>query len=78
MEQGVVTINLPDPDIGRCENYRTRVTAIDGYVESVRCLDYEDVPHVCTFPPFLHVASGGGSWISSAVRRPPKRWVKPE
>lgn len=37
-------IELPDPHPGRCRNLR--------YVgaECLRCLDYDDTPHVCRFP----------------------------
>lgn len=37
-------IELPDPHPGRCRNLR--------YVgaECLRCLDYDDTPHICRFP----------------------------
>lgn len=73
-------IHLPDLDIGRCKNIRS-ITHGDGYIETLRCLDYEGVPHVCTFPPERHVSSGDYGWgagsISTYTPPKPKPWVKP-
>ncbi len=39
-----MNITLPDPHPGRCLNHRV----VRG--QSLRCLNYEIVPHVCEFP----------------------------
>jgi hypothetical protein len=65
-------IEIPDEHPGRCRNQR--VVFVNGYPETLRCLDYEAVQHVCAFPePPLRVASvtytlGGDT---------KKAWVRP-
>lgn len=67
---------MPDPHPGRCLNYRTK-THSDGYIESLRCLDYEGTEHVCSFPSSTHVTITGQwqSWAGAQVDSKP--WVKP-
>jgi hypothetical protein len=61
-------IVVPDPHPGRCKNYRS-VTHNDGHVEPLRCLDYEAVPHQCTFPGTTHISniSNVGRWNSTTT-----------
>ena len=68
-------IHVPDPDIGRCQNVR-HVTHGDGYMETLRCLDYEGMPHVCEFPKARHVVSSGSHSMTYSPPKP-RRWVKP-
>ncbi len=62
-----------DPYPGRCLNYRPSVNAY-GCPASVRCLELDDVPHVCRFPaPPSRLPS-----CSMSVSRPaPMPWVPP-
>lgn len=72
------TITLPDPYPGRCRNHRTVSNGV-GHIETLRCLDYENVEHVCSFPEPIHTGPalggmyGGGTFTTA----PPKPWVKP-
>ena len=50
--------HLPDPYPGRCLNHRT--VTVNGYPQQVRCLDYENVPHECSFPEVRRVDTGHG------------------
>lgn len=74
-------VRLPDPNPGRCENYRS-VMHSDGRVETLRCLDYEGTKHICEFPEPLHIASdprwGGNSYSYSEKHDRPQPWVKPQ
>ena len=69
-EGAVMITHMDDPYPGRCRNHRTVG------MDVLRCLDYEGVPHVCTFPevkqrvPSPGVYSTGGHWK-------PSPWVKP-
>jgi hypothetical protein len=65
----------PDPHPGRCENYRSVVHS-DGYVETLRCLDYEGTEHICSFPEPEHrvITVGGYTYTPQA----PQRWIKPD
>lgn len=60
-------ITIPDLHPGRCQNTR----------HGERCLDYDAVPHVCSFPKPPPPASSGrtNNHFHSAPK--PKRWVKP-
>lgn len=69
-------ISAPDPDPGRCRNFRT-VTHSDGHIETLRCLDYEGAPHQCTFPKPKHVTAVSHNIFSSGTDQP-KPWVKPD
>jgi hypothetical protein len=68
-----IYIDVPDAYPGRCLNYRWS----HGSRESMRCLDYEDTRHVCTFaepdPPVV----AASSVISSRRIKEPEPWVKP-
>lgn len=66
-----------DPNPGRCKNFRT-ITHSDTYTESLRCLDYEHVPHQCSFPEPTYVVSTVQSNIFRSSELEPKPWVKPE
>jgi hypothetical protein len=74
------TIHLPDPHPGRCGNHRT-ITHSDGFVETLRCLDYEGVVHVCSFPEprnrRFDRSDWGGLNQASYVTPKPEPWVKP-
>lgn len=64
--RGPVNINMQDMYPGRCRNWR----------DGERCLDYDDVPHVCTFrKPVPLPDFGDRSYLQSSVQ--PKPWVKP-
>lgn len=66
-----MTAFSPDLYPGRCCNYRPSVNSY-GYPASVRCLELDDVPHVCRFPtppPSLSSCS------MSASRPVPVPWV---
>lgn len=67
---------LPDPHPGRCQNVRIR-NRPDTSIEVVRCLDYEGVPHTCTFPPPREETSPWW-WSSGYKTSPPEPWVKPK
>lgn len=69
-------IHLPDLDIGRCQNYRS-ITHADGYIETLRCLDYEGRPHTCEFSPSHHVVLDHPGWFNTYTPPKPKPWVKP-
>ena len=62
-------IVLPDPDPGRCKNYR------DGR----RCLDYDDHDSRCTFPeesdPYGFQVQQSHGWILDSTT--PQPWVSP-
>lgn len=71
-----MTLYVPDPHPGRCQNLRM-VTHSDGYIENLRCLDYEGTEHVCQFPEpehSIYSAQEHKPW----VRPKPKPWVRPE
>lgn len=69
-------VRLPDPNPGRCENFRTLHHA-DGFVEVVRCLDYEASRHVCAFPePEHRVVEVNGYTMPTA--QTPVPWVRPD
>jgi hypothetical protein len=63
-------IDAPDPHPGRCRNYRT----VGG--TTLRCLDYENVPHRCSFPELPKPVH---SDLASSMYRQsePKPWIKP-
>lgn len=70
-------VRMADLHPGRCQNYRAVLHA-DGYTESLRCLDYEDVPHQCEFPPTAHRLSSVSSLAGSSYTVPkPVPWRKP-
>lgn len=79
MGAGVSYIIGADPHPGRCKNYRPHTHA-DGYIETRRCLDYENTVHRCEFEPLAHRpsfgGSAGGSWSTNVPK--PTPWVKPE
>lgn len=63
-------VELPDPDPGRCRNLRM-VGA-----ETVRCLDYDDRPHICSFPePRPPLLSSDTYTVTPSI---PEPWVKPD
>lgn len=72
-----MNVALPDPDPGRCSNYRTGKDAY-GEPRSKRCLDYEGHDSRCRFPDdpkpvsiMAHLQSYQGSTAA------PKPWVSP-
>lgn len=68
------TIYMPDPNPGRCKNHRSEGE------ETLRCLDYEGTPHVCSFPkPLAERRKDWGGWSTMTIQAPPKPqpWVKP-
>ena len=71
-------IVMPDPHPGRCQNHRTHIGP-NGEIEQLRCLDYEAVPHVCSFPEpkstYGSLTWGGGSVTYKTPK--PTPWVKP-
>lgn len=72
-------IVLPDEHPGRCKNVRSH-THPNGHAETLRCLDYEGKPHVCSFPEPQYVYIDTTSWggqLSSSTPAKPKPWVKP-
>lgn len=70
-------IKMEDPNPGRCQNFRT-VNHSDGYIENLRCLDYEDVPHECSFPEPTHVVSTVNNIFRSSDLPKSEPWVKPD
>lgn len=72
-----VEIRVPDPHPGRCLNTRYD----EASHSMLRCLDYEGVQHVCTFPapppPVSSLWGSGGSYVLHTPK-PPKPWVKPD
>lgn len=66
---------LPDPNPGRCLNFRT-ITHGDGHIEHLRCLDYENTPHECSFPEPTHFVALVHNIFKSSD--PPEPWVKPD
>lgn len=61
-------IPFQDPYPGRCRNRR------EVGEQTLRCLDYENVPHVCSFPKPNQQMKGGWNQYQPA---PPRPWVKP-
>lgn len=66
-------IEIPDEHPGRCRNQR--VVWVNGCPESLRCLGYEAVEHVCEFPEPPRVSTVKFSYTS--VIPEPKAWVRP-
>lgn len=70
-------IVLPDPNPGRCPNHRLFIGP-NGESETLRCLDYAAVPHVCSFPePKLRLDHGLGWGTGNLTVPKPLPWVKP-
>ena len=68
-----MTFIVPDPHPGRCQNYRT-VNHGNGQAEHLRCLDYENVEHVCSFPsPMSTPTQSLGVYTAPK----PEPWEKP-
>jgi hypothetical protein len=68
-------ITMPDPHPGRCKNFRS-ITHSDTYIETLRCLEYENEPHRCRFPKITHVVASNIFQTSDTPQ--PKPWVRPE
>jgi hypothetical protein len=68
---------MPDPNPGRCLCVR-QVAHPDGYLESLRCLDYEGRRHTCTFPNPTHVTSLGSTSSVYRDTGQAEPWVRPE
>lgn len=72
---------LKDPDPGRCKNFRT-ITHSDSYIEYLRCLDYENIRHECSFPEPTHVDTTVRNNVFNSTYTgsddKPKPWVKPK
>lgn len=69
-------IRLPDLHPGRCKN--TRTEWVNGNPETLRCLDYEDTEHVCSFPePPRPLEVGDSFSYQFTETTTPKAWVKP-
>lgn len=66
----------PDPNPGRCNNFRAGTDA-HGYPKSKRCLLYENKPHECKFPPDDPPVSRKASGIYVSTTSKPKPWVSP-
>lgn len=68
-------IEAPDPHPGRCRNVRSCWQ--NDHIVTMRCLDYEGTPHVCSFPrPPVQMSRASGHVFQSTPQ--PKPWVKPE
>lgn len=67
-------LTVHDPFPGRCRNYRT-TTHGNGEIETLRCLDYENRPHVCEFPPGKPIMATTTSL--HYTHREPEPWVRP-
>ena len=66
-------IEIPDPHPGRCHNHRPV-----GH-EFLRCVDYEDHPHICRFPePRPTTTSSAMTYTYTLTQAEIKRWVAPE
>lgn len=70
-----MNVNVPDPNPGRCLNFRRSKY----HPGMIRCLDYENVPHICSFevekPPLItHDHSAAFAYMKDE----PKPWVKPD
>ena len=61
-------VELPDPHPGRCRNLRTVGP------ETLRCLDYDNLPHVCVFPEPKRLSSSNSYTVKTVE---PEPWVKP-
>jgi hypothetical protein len=68
-------IDLPDPHPGRCKNHR--YVFVDGYPDSLRCLDYEGTPHVCSFPTPMNRTLHNNYHVWQGSQPVPQVWVKP-
>jgi len=62
---------IEDPFPGRCGNYRY----VNG--QTLRCLDYELTPHICTFPNPREYPINNAAQGITYTRDKPARWVKP-
>jgi hypothetical protein len=71
-------INAPDPDPGRCLNYRNGSIGQGGVGNPRRCLLYEGHEGRCRFPAEEPVTNEAG-WGQTQVYKPskPKPWVSP-
>lgn len=67
-------IQTPDPDPGRCKNHRQQEQQNGAPPRMARCLDYDDVEHICRFPePVKHDRR---DWGSFSIPKPePRPWV---
>lgn len=69
-------IHNPDLYPGRCPNLRINIGPY-GQSEWLRCLDYADIPHVCSFPA-PRIWATDPSYSMSTYRPPkPVPWVRP-
>lgn len=68
-----MNITIHDPDPGRCPNLRHSRFHPGTYL---RCLDYANTPHVCSFEAEVApLVSTQGAYSISPPQ--PKPWVKP-
>lgn len=72
-----MTIIAPDPFPGRCKNHRTELR--NWQFVTLRCLDYEAVPHQCSFekPTLVPSVFEGYTISNNYSAPPPEPWVKP-
>lgn len=68
-------IHMDDPHPGRCKNLRPHG------LEMLRCLDYDHVPHRCTFPEPKYPKERENQYSHSITAYQPTKpqpWRKPE
>lgn len=70
-------IPTKDPHPGRCKNLRP-VTHNDGHIENLRCLEYENEPHQCSFPESTHVVVETNNIFRSSDPPQPEPWIRPD
>lgn len=72
-------IHMPDPDPGRCLNYRNGTMGQGGLGNARRCLDYEGHSGACRFAPEVPATVFAQSQQTSSYQGTPKPepWVSP-